>query len=173
MTVLPPPGSRIVRPAGLALVLGLAAVLSGPVLAAPAAWGDDASSAVDADAEGEALDAAAAQAVIRLEGVELHGLPEAEAADLRAALGIEFTATCLKGRGNYLCPTRLKNAFAHSGDLFSSSEAAELTMIEDWLREHPGGTLSEMDFTPGARVWSLVCSEPHACTPRRCPPGSG
>jgi ATP-dependent DNA helicase DinG len=85
----------------------------------------------------------------------------------------DFHAELLKGRGNYLCPTRLKNAFAHSGDLFSSSEAAELTMIEDWLREHPGGTLSEMDFTPGARVWSLVCSEPHACTPRRCPPGSG
>lgn len=84
-----------------------------------------------------------------------------------------FHAELLKGRTNYLCPTRLKHAFAHSGDLFSSSEAAELQMIEAWWRENPGSTLSEMDFTPGARVWSLVCSEPHACTPRRCPPGSG
>lgn len=85
----------------------------------------------------------------------------------------DFHAELLKGRGNYLCPSRLKNAFSHSGDLFSSSEAAELQLIEDWFRKNPGGTLSEMDFTPGARVWSLVCSEPHACTPRRCPPGSG
>lgn len=85
----------------------------------------------------------------------------------------DFHAELLKGRGNYLCPSRLKNAFSHSGDLFSSSEAAELQLIEDWFRQNPGGTLSEMDFTPGARVWSLVCSEPHACTPRRCPPGSG
>ncbi|GAA5147527.1 helicase C-terminal domain-containing protein [Prosthecobacter algae] len=84
-----------------------------------------------------------------------------------------FHAELLKGRSNYLCPTRLKNAYSHSGDLFSSSETAELQLIEDFFRDNPSATLSEMDFTPGARVWSLVCSEPHACTPRRCPPGSG
>ncbi len=84
-----------------------------------------------------------------------------------------FHAELLKGRSNYLCPTRLKNAYSHGSDLFSSSEAAELQLIEDWWRENPGTTLSEMDFTPSARVWSLVCSQPHACTPRRCPPMSG
>lgn len=85
----------------------------------------------------------------------------------------DFHAELLKGRGNYLCPTRLKNAFAQSGDLFSSSEAAELNLLLDWWTERKGGTLSEMDFTPSARVWSLVCSEAHACTPRRCGPESG
>jgi ATP-dependent DNA helicase DinG len=85
----------------------------------------------------------------------------------------DFHAELLKGRTNYLCPTRLKSAFSQTGDLFSSSEAAELQLIEEWHRENPTATLSEMDFTPGARLWSMVRSEPHACTPRRCPPGSG
>ncbi|MFN7561545.1 MAG: ATP-dependent DNA helicase, partial [Prosthecobacter sp.] len=83
-----------------------------------------------------------------------------------------FHAEILKGRGNYLCPTRLQRAMSESGDLFSSSEASELGMIADWAAETEDGTLSDLDFTPSARVWSLVCSEPHACTPRRCPPGS-
>lgn len=83
-----------------------------------------------------------------------------------------FHAEILKGRGNYLCPTRLQRAMSESGDLFSTSEAAELKMLADWAAETEDGTLSDLDFTPGARVWSLVCSEPHACTPRRCPPGS-
>jgi ATP-dependent DNA helicase DinG len=78
----------------------------------------------------------------------------------------------LKGRGNYLCPTRLQRAMSESGDLFSTSEASELALITDWAAETEDGTLSDLDFTPSARVWSLVCSEPHACTPRRCPPGS-
>lgn len=83
-----------------------------------------------------------------------------------------FHAEILKGRGNYLCPTRLKRALNESGDLFSSSEGAELKMLLDWAADTEDGTLSDLDFTPSARVWSLVCSEPHACTPRRCPPGS-
>jgi ATP-dependent DNA helicase DinG len=85
----------------------------------------------------------------------------------------DFHAELLKGRNNYLCPTRLRQAFSQSGDLFSSSEAAELQMVLDWNVENPTGTLSEMPFSPGARLWSMIRSEPHACTPRRCPPGSG
>jgi ATP-dependent DNA helicase DinG len=85
----------------------------------------------------------------------------------------DFHAELLKGRGNYLCPTRLKNAYSQAGDLFSSSEAAELDLLQDWARQTKDGTLSSLDFTPTARVWSLVCSEAHACTPRRCGPESG
>ena len=84
----------------------------------------------------------------------------------------DFHAEILKGRGNYICPTRLKRALNESGDLFSTSEASELSLLLDWIATTEDGTLSDLDFTPSARVWSLVCSEPHACTPRRCPPGS-
>lgn len=84
----------------------------------------------------------------------------------------DFHAEILKGRGNYLCPTRLKRALNEAGDLFSTSESAELKLLLDWVAETEDGTLSDLDFTPSMRVWSLVCSEAHACTPRRCPPGS-
>lgn len=85
----------------------------------------------------------------------------------------EFKAELIKGRGNYLCPTRLDRALKETGDLFTTSEAAELAMIAEWAAETKDGTLSDVDFTPTGKVWTMVCSEAHACTPRRCGPGSG
>jgi ATP-dependent DNA helicase DinG len=85
----------------------------------------------------------------------------------------DFHAELLKGRSNYLCPNRLQRAWKETGDLFTSSETAELQMLAEWAQKSQDGTLSDLDFTPSSKVWSLVCSEPHACTPRRCPPGSG
>ena len=85
----------------------------------------------------------------------------------------DFHAELLKGRSNYLCPNRLERAWKETGDLFTSSETAELQMLAEWSRTTKDGTLSDLDFTPTSKVWSLVCSEPHACTQRRCAPGSG
>jgi len=85
----------------------------------------------------------------------------------------EFKAELLKGRGNYLCPTRLQRAFHDTPDLFTSTEVADMKLIIDWAGKTKDGTLSDMDFTPSMKVWSLVCSEAHACTPRKCGPGSG
>ena len=84
----------------------------------------------------------------------------------------DFNAVLLKGRSNYLCPTRLKRAVAESGDLFTQGEAAELVRLTEWAETTRDGTLSDLTFAPSMRVWSQVCSEAHACTPRRCGPGS-
>ncbi len=84
----------------------------------------------------------------------------------------DFNAVLLKGRSNYLCPTRLKRALAESGDLFTQGEAAELARLAEWAGTTSDGTLSDLTFAPSMRVWSQVCSEAHACTPRRCGPGS-
>jgi ATP-dependent DNA helicase DinG len=85
----------------------------------------------------------------------------------------DFKAEILKGRSNYLCPNRLQRAYRETTDLFTSTEQADLKLIADWAVRTKDGTLSDMDFTPSQRVWSLVCSEPHACTPRKCAPSSG
>lgn len=85
----------------------------------------------------------------------------------------DFKAEILKGRANYLCPNRLARAYKETPDLFTSSEQADLKLIADWSTRTKDGTLSDMDFTPSQRVWSLVCSEAHACTPRKCGPASG
>lgn len=79
-----------------------------------------------------------------------------------------FKAVLLKGRGNYLCPTRLERAIRSSDDLFTSGEMEELREIRVWSKQTTDGTLSTLPFTPDAKVWSQVCSEPHACTARVC-----
>lgn len=87
---------------------------------------------------------------------------------VKKILGEEFDAVLLKGRGNYVCPLRLRIAMDSKGDLFSSSEVEELKTIWDWAEGTQDGTLSELDFKPSAKVWTQVCSESHICTPRTC-----
>lgn len=89
---------------------------------------------------------------------------------LREAMGAEFSAALLKGRGNYLCLTRLRRAMEQADDLFSTYESEELKRIQEWSLSGQGGTLSDMPFFPSSKVWSLVCSEPHICTMKYCGP---
>ncbi len=92
---------------------------------------------------------------------------------VRKIVGSDFKAELLKGRGNYLCPNRLRRAFKETPDLFTSTEQADLKLIHEWSLKTQDGTLSDLPFTPSQKVWSLVCSEAHACTPRRCGPATG
>ncbi len=79
-----------------------------------------------------------------------------------------FKAVLLKGRQNYLCPSRLDRALRQADDLFTSSELEELRALRKWAKDTTDGTLSSVPFTPDPKVWAQVCSEPHACTARRC-----
>jgi ATP-dependent DNA helicase DinG len=83
-------------------------------------------------------------------------------------LDLDLEAVLYKGRGNYLCPTRLAGAMSQPGDLFSSSEEQELRAIWEWSQNTKDGSLSDLDFTPNPKVWAQVRSEPHLCTKRRC-----
>ena len=89
---------------------------------------------------------------------------------VRKILKEDFPAVLLKGRGNYLCPLRLRRAREQAEDLFTSSEGDELKAIAKWAEATLDGTLSDMDFTPSPKVWSQVCSDPHVCTVRNCGP---
>ncbi len=92
---------------------------------------------------------------------------------LQKLLPVEFTAAIAKGRQNYLCPRRLSRARAGSEDLFTSSALADLERIRSWSKTTRDGTLSDLPFQPEPAVWAEVCSEPHLCTPKTCPPDSG
>ena len=89
---------------------------------------------------------------------------------VRKILGEELPAVLLKGRQNYLCPLRLRRAFEQAGDLFTSTENAELEAISKWAEQTRDGTLSDLDFQPQMKVWLQVCSEAHLCTARHCGP---
>ena len=80
----------------------------------------------------------------------------------------DWDAVLLKGRGNYLCPMRLRRAWEQQGDLFGQDEASELKRIWDWAEGTREGTLSDLDFQPSQKVWAQVCSESQICTQRFC-----
>jgi len=87
---------------------------------------------------------------------------------LEQILPVKFQFAMLKGRGNYLCTRRLQKAFQQSGNLFTSSEAAELQRIQAWSKQTKDGSLSDFDIEPDPKVWDLVCSERGLCGPKIC-----
>ena len=87
---------------------------------------------------------------------------------LKKVLPIEFEAALMKGRQNYLCPRRLERALQQAGELFTTSESAELARIAEWARTTKDGTLSDLAIEPDPKVWIQVCSEAHVCTAKTC-----
>jgi ATP-dependent DNA helicase DinG len=87
---------------------------------------------------------------------------------VRSVLGVEFEAMLWKGRQNFLCPARLERAIAHAGDLFTSTELAELERIHAWAATTQDGSLSDFAVEPDPHVWQQVCSEAHVCTAKTC-----
>lgn len=87
---------------------------------------------------------------------------------LQKVLPIEFEAALMKGRQNYLCPRRLERALQQAGELFTTSEAAELARIAEWARTTKDGSLSDLAVEPDPKVWTQVCSEAHICTGKSC-----
>jgi ATP-dependent DNA helicase DinG len=87
---------------------------------------------------------------------------------LRKILPIEFDAALMKGRQNYLCPRRLERALQQAGELFTTSETAELQRIAEWARTTKDGSLSDLAMEPDPKVWTQVCSEAHICTGKTC-----
>ena len=80
----------------------------------------------------------------------------------------EFSFVLLKGRKNYLCTTRLRNALAHQKTLFDKRASEDLERIRAWAGETTDGDLENLPFSPDRHVWQQVCSEQGICSPRQC-----
>jgi len=81
-------------------------------------------------------------------------------------LGKDPGTMLVKGRGNYLCLNRVREALEES-TLFDE-EDGELKAIHEWAATTPTGSRSELPFYPGEQLWSRVCSEADACLGLRC-----
>lgn len=79
-----------------------------------------------------------------------------------------FSAMLWKGRGNYVCPTRLERAMNAAGELFTGPEIEELKRIWEWAQSTQDGSLSDLEVEPDPQVWAAICSEPHICTAKTC-----
>ena len=66
---------------------------------------------------------------------------------LKDTLGVPFTATYMKGRGNYLCLHRFE-ALKESPAIRAHEDAIAIQCIDEWSRETETGDRAEMDDLP-------------------------
>ena len=95
-------------------------------------------------------------------------------------LGTQVKSCLVKGRGNYLCLRRLRDAYAEAQGMrnptaagadepLDESAAGEVRALYDWSLVSPTGSRSDIPFPTSAATWDLVCSEGDACSALRCP----
>lgn len=87
---------------------------------------------------------------------------------IRKALKTPFVAALLKGRSNYLCTHRLKNALSTTLG-FSKEDAAALAKIDTWAKRTKTGDTSEMaDVQEADPVWYQATSTIDNCLGQDC-----
>jgi ATP-dependent DNA helicase DinG len=88
---------------------------------------------------------------------------------LRSALGVPFTATYMKGRGNYLCLHR----FAASRDDIDAGSPADrvyLRMVDDWAVITGTGDRAELaDLPEDVPFWANIAATNENCIGSECP----
>ncbi|MGZ5030099.1 MAG: ATP-dependent DNA helicase [Methylobacter sp.] len=88
---------------------------------------------------------------------------------IRKAMKKPFIAALLKGRSNYLCTYRLKNALTSTLG-FSKEDAAALAKISSWSKRTKTGDTSEMsEVTESDPVWYQATSSVDNCLGQDCP----
>ncbi|MEA1977785.1 MAG: helicase C-terminal domain-containing protein, partial [Chloroflexota bacterium] len=87
--------------------------------------------------------------------------------DLNQALGAEYQAAVLKGRGNYLCPRRF-NTLRSLGPR-SSEETRVLTKLLLWLTNGGSGDRSELNLPREESViWARLSADNEDCSLENC-----
>src|SRR6478752_8679622 len=84
---------------------------------------------------------------------------------LRAALGVPFTATYMKGRANYLCLHRLDQLRAHP-----AAPMDFISNIDEWRRGTETGDRAELtDLEEDSTQWHDVAAVAETCLGNECP----
>lgn len=93
-------------------------------------------------------------------------LAEKDCIKAQEITGINEKFLLIKGRQNYVCLRRLKDA-SEEKDLFSE-ETDELKLISEWVKTSDTGSKSELSFMPTESVWQRINSESEACMGNKC-----
>src|SRR5687767_6027575 len=95
---------------------------------------------------------------------------------LRTALGVEFSAAYMKGRGNYLCLHRfdaLRQAGAQSAFpafVSNAGDAHHLRLVERWASETETGDRAEIEDLPEELpFWKEIAASAENCIGSECP----
>lgn len=84
----------------------------------------------------------------------------------KKVLKVNPRVVLVKGRGNYICLNRLKEAIEESSLFDENSD--ELNTILSWASVTKTGAKNDLAFLPSAEIWSRVCSEADICHGLRC-----
>ncbi len=88
---------------------------------------------------------------------------------LRQALGIPFTATYMKGRGNYVCLHRLASLRDEPG-AGSPADRVYLQMVDDWAGRTETGDRAELEDLPeDVPFWNEIAATSENCLGTQCP----
>src|SRR5215472_11978351 len=88
---------------------------------------------------------------------------------LKQTLGVPFTATYMKGRGNYLCLHRFDELKAGPA-IHSREEAAAIETIDEWARRTETGDRAEMEDLPeDLPFWTDIAATSENCIGAECP----
>lgn len=87
---------------------------------------------------------------------------------LKEVLPVEFKASLMKGKSNYICPKRLRKASETANKLFEDDEQIFLDRLNIWSKETSDGTRSDIRFPIIEQVWDDVCAERGVCTTKTC-----
>jgi ATP-dependent DNA helicase DinG len=88
---------------------------------------------------------------------------------LRQTLAVPFTATYMKGRGNYLCLHRF-DELKHGPAIQSRDDANAIELIDEWARRTETGDRAEMEDLPeDLPFWPDVAATSENCIGAECP----
>jgi ATP-dependent DNA helicase DinG len=88
---------------------------------------------------------------------------------LREVLGVPFTATCMKGRGNYLCLHRYES-FRESSDAAQEPARRWVPAIDAWAARSDTGDRAELEELPeDLPFWSGIAASSENCIGTECP----
>ena len=88
--------------------------------------------------------------------------------DLQRALGLTFFYTLMKGRGNYICLTRLEEASRNLFSFIEDEEVNQFQKIREWAQFTNDGSLSDLPFIPKMSLWEKINSQTELCLGGRC-----
>ncbi|MBI5095051.1 MAG: DEAD/DEAH box helicase [Candidatus Hydrogenedentes bacterium] len=80
-----------------------------------------------------------------------------------------FTCVLVKGRSNYLCQRKLRQALTELTLFEDQENGPMLKAIAEWAKTTEDGSLSDLPFVPARDVWERLCSEADTCHVSQCP----
>ena len=88
---------------------------------------------------------------------------------LAGALGVNVTATCMKGRGNYLCLHRYES-FRESSEAGGEPARLWMPLIDRWASRSQTGDRAEIEELPeDLPFWSGIAASSENCIGTECP----